>query len=86
MVENAWNLVGAGAALLSALTLVPQVWKTARTRHTRDLSFGTLGLIVTSNVLWILHAVHRGDTALVLANVVLFVCGNVLIGLKLRYD
>lgn len=84
--ETAWNLVGAGAALLSALTLTPQVWKAFRTRHTRDLSFAMLALIVTSNVLWILHGVHRSDIALVLANVFLFVCGNVLMGLKLKYD
>jgi len=85
LVEPVWNLVGAAAALLSALTLTPQVWKAFRTKHTRDLSFATLALIVTSNVLWILHGV-RGDIALVYANVFLFVCGNALMGLKLKYD
>ena len=81
-----WNLIGGGAALLSALTLLPQLWKTFRTRRTRDLSFGTLSLITTSNVLWILHGVHRADVALVAANGVLFVCAGVLAVLKVRYD
>jgi MtN3 and saliva related transmembrane protein len=64
---------------------VPQVLRTWRSRHTRDLSLGMVGLLVASGVLWLVYGVVIHDWPVILTNVGMVVLNTSLVVAKLRY-
>lgn len=49
---NTVTLIGAGAAILSTTSFVPQAWKIIRTRDTSSISTGMYLVTVAGFVLW----------------------------------
>ena len=84
--EGFWSVVAAAAATLSALNVAPQLVKSWRTKRTGDLSYGMLGVVMSGNVLWVIHGLHRRDVALATANAILFSTALALLRLKMTYD
>ena len=58
------------APIASSIQLLPQLHKTYTTKSVTDLSFYTLILIVTTNLLWFLHGYFRFDSSLLIAGIV----------------
>ena len=66
--SNAVGIIGLLAASLSAITFAPQVWRTWRTRSARDVSGGTLAVVVASIGLWLIYGWALQDVPILLAN------------------
>lgn len=78
--------VGLSAGFLTSGAAIPQVAKTYRTKHARDLSMCQLVLLDLGMLLWLVYGASIGDLPLVLANTFSICCYTGLIGMKLNYD
>lgn len=80
------QLIGMAGGFLTTVAVIPQLVKTIRTRHARDLSFWQLVILMTGMTLWLTYGVAIGDRPLILANGFSLACYLLLLVLKLRYD
>ena len=64
---------------------MPQVIRSWTTKSTRDLSYGTLTLLVAQSVAWLSYGVLLGDPALMVTNGAVFVFGILILTAKFRF-
>jgi MtN3 and saliva related transmembrane protein len=77
--------IGFTAGLLTVASFLPQVVKTWKTRKTRDLSYITIVLLITSGSLWLVYGVLSNDTPLIATNSgMVTLCCAILVG-KIRF-
>jgi uncharacterized protein with PQ loop repeat len=62
---NQW--VAILAPICNGIQLIPQLYKTFTTRQVRDLSLASIGLLLLTNLLWLLHGYYIQDVSLLLA-------------------
>ncbi|MFL5479814.1 MAG: SemiSWEET family sugar transporter [Gemmatimonadaceae bacterium] len=77
--------LGFVGAFITVTAFIPQVVRTWRTRATRDLSLGMVGLLVTSGLVWLAYGIFIHDWPVILTNVGMVVLNGSLVGAKLRY-
>jgi len=77
--------VGLVAGTLTSIAAIPQVVKTLRTRHARDISIWQPALLAVGVALWMIYGIIIRDLPLILANIIPLVCNALLTVLKLRY-
>ena len=73
------------APVFNCVQLFPQLYKTYTTRKVDDLSFYSLVLLFTTNLLWVLHGYFIMDLSLIVAGVISMAVNFSLILLYLRY-
>jgi len=73
------------APLLTCIQLLPQLYKTVKTRRVDDLSFYSLILLFSTNIVWILHGYFIMDVPLIVAGSISSLVNLSLIILYLRY-
>jgi MtN3 and saliva related transmembrane protein len=79
------TLIGLVAGMLTGIAAIPQVVKTLRTRHTRDISVWQPLLLSIGIALWIVYGMLIHNLPLILTNIIPLVCNALLTGLKLYY-
>lgn len=79
------TLLGLVAGTLTGMAAVPQVVKSLRTRHTRDISVWQPLLLSIGVALWIVYGMLIHNLPLILTNIIPLVCNVMLVGLKLYY-
>ena len=84
MPDNIAAWVGAGAALLSSLSYLPQVQKARPRGSTDDLSFSMLLVLTTGLSLWIVYGIIRGDWVIAIANGAAATLTGPILGFKIR--
>lgn len=77
--------IGACAGLLSTVALIPQVIKTHRTRHTRDLSLGMVSIAGSGAVLWLLYGFMTNDIVIITTNVFVALMFGYLAFMKIKH-
>ena len=77
--------IGLVAGTLTSIAAIPQVIKTLRTRHTRDISIWQPVLLSVGVALWMVYGILIRDMPLILANIIPLVCNLLLTGMKLRF-
>ena len=83
MTDYTW--IGLVAGFLTSVAALPQVVKTWKSRHARDLSVWPPVLISSGVALWLLYGILIRDIPLILANIIPLVCNLILLFLKIRY-
>ena len=78
--------LGLVAGTITSIAAIPQVIKTLRTRHARDISIWQPILLSIGVALWMIYGMLIHDLPLILANIVPLICNALLCGLKLYYD
>jgi MtN3 and saliva related transmembrane protein len=78
-------MLGLAAGTLTSIAAIPQLVKTLRTRHARDISVWQPLLLAIGVALWLIYGILIHDTPLILANIVPLACNVMLTILKLRY-
>ncbi len=79
------TIIGILAGTLTTTSLVPQVVKAWKTRHTRDVSMFMFLMLFTGVGLWLIYGLAIGDLPVILANTVTIVLVVTMIVLKLRF-
>jgi len=77
--------LGLVAGTLTSIAAIPQLVKTLRTRHARDISIWQPLLLAIGVALWLIYGVLIHDLPLVLANIVPLICNIMLTILKVHY-
>jgi MtN3 and saliva related transmembrane protein len=77
--------LGLIAGTLTSIASVPQLIKTLRTRHARDISIWQPLLLAIGIALWLMYGIIIHDLPLILANIIPLACNVMLTFLKLRY-
>ena len=77
--------LGLLAGTLTTVAAIPQVVRTYRTRHARDISIWQPVLLTIGMALWLLYGIRLGDLPLICANAVSLVCYSALICMKIIY-
>ena len=78
--------LGLLAGTITSIASIPQVVKTYRTRHVRDISIWQPLLITVGVTLWMLYGIIINDLPLIVANVVPLICNALLTGMKFSYS
>lgn len=77
--------LGLIAGALTSVAAIPQVVRSYRTRHVRDISVWQPVLLAIGVGLWLLYGIAIADLPLVLSNIVPLVCNTILILMKIFY-
>lgn len=77
--------IGLVAGTLTSIAAIPQVVKTFKTRHVRDISIWQPLLLAFGVALWMMYGILINDVPLILANITPLICNVVLTGMKIRY-
>ncbi len=80
------HYLGYFAGFLTVASFVPQVIRTWRTRHARDLSLGMFTLLVTASSLWIVYGAIIGSWPVILTNAGMVALNGALAVAKLRFS
>lgn len=80
------TVIGTIAGVLTSIAVVPQVVRTWRTKHAKDLSIWQPLLLVVGMLLWLIYGLMIGDNPLIVANTFSLACYLLLIGMKIAYD
>lgn len=83
MTETTWLGLLAGA--ITSFAAVPQVVRTYRTRHARDISIWQPVLLTAGMALWLVYGIILNDVPLIAANIFSIVCYSLLIAMKISF-
>lgn len=78
-------LIAIIAPTVSCVQLLPQLVKTSITKKAKDLSFGSLLLILISNMLWLVHGYLILDVSLIAAGSISMTINSILLFLYMKY-
>jgi MtN3 and saliva related transmembrane protein len=78
--------LGLLAGTLTSIAVLPQVFRTWRTRHARDLSIWQMILVLVGMALWLAYGFCLGDLPLIAANIFSLFWYTVLIVMKIVFD
>jgi len=78
--------LGLAAGLLTSIAVIPQVVRTWRIKHARDISIWQPLILIAGMLLWFLYGLMLGDTPLIAANSFSIVCYLLLLCMKIVYD
>ena len=77
--------IGLVAGTLTSIAAIPQVIKTLKTRHVRDISIWQPLLLAFGVALWMVYGILITDLPLIVANITPLICNAVLTVMKIRY-
>ena len=77
--------LGYAAGFITVASFLPQVVRAWRTKQTKDLSVGTIVLIIVAGVAWITYGVLESDRPVILTNIGMVALNAGILGAKLRY-
>ena len=77
--------LGYVAGVITVTSFLPQVVRAWRTRQTRDLSLGSLALLIVAGALWMLYGALSRDLPVVLTNGGMVALLMLLAAAKVRY-
>jgi len=78
--------IGLAAAFLTSIAVIPQVVRTWRTKHARDISIWQPLLLIVGMLLWLIYGVLLHDLPLIAANSFSISCYLLLLGMKIVFD
>jgi len=79
------TFLGLLAGAITTAAAIPQVVRTYRTRHARDISIWQPILLNVGMTLWLFYGIALRDVPLVCANAVSLVCYTALIVMKILF-
>jgi MtN3 and saliva related transmembrane protein len=83
--DNTIEIIGIGAGICTAISLLPQLIKLLRTKKAEDISLFYLAILLTGLGLWVWYGFLRQDTPLIVTNSFSFLLNLFLIIVGVRY-
>lgn len=78
--------IGSAGGFLTSVAVIPQVVRTWRTKHARDISIWQPLILIAGMLLWLIYGVLLHDLPLIAANSFSLCCYLFLLGMKIVYD
>ena len=73
------------APIFSSIQLIPQLWKTYKTKSVKDLSCHSLLLFLMTDLVWFIHGYYIFDFSLLASALISIFVNVLLLGLYLVY-
>ena len=80
------DIVGYAATVIGTSLMLPQVYKSFKTKSVEDVSWGMLVMYFLNCSLWLTYGVLIVSTPLAMTNAIALAISVVQIGLKIRYS
>lgn len=77
--------IGLCAGAITSLAAVPQLVRTYRTKHARDISIWQPVLLNVGMLLWLIYGIALNDIPLIATNVFSIICYTWLMVMKIRF-
>jgi MtN3 and saliva related transmembrane protein len=77
--------LGYFAGTLTVVSFIPQVYKTWKTKETKDLSLGAFVLLISACSLWAIYGIIIEDLSVILTNVGMVLLVGAIGVAKLRF-
>lgn len=77
--------LGLIAGAVTSTAVIPQVVKSYKTKHVRDISIWQPVLLDAGMGLWLAYGIIIGDVPLIIANSFSILCNSILICMKIFY-
>ncbi|MCB1307750.1 MAG: SemiSWEET family sugar transporter [Leptospiraceae bacterium] len=81
-----YEWVGFGAALLTTIAFVPQLYRVYQLKSAHDVSYLTYMILCTGVFLWLVYGILLNDLPLILANAITLVIALGILVLKIKYE
>lgn len=78
------EVIGGIAAVLTSASFLPQVWKTVKTRHADDFSWGWLAAFGAGVAMWAAYGVVLEAPSIIINNILVWACVVVMGWVKFR--
>ncbi|MDD2365388.1 MAG: SemiSWEET transporter [Desulfuromonadaceae bacterium] len=79
------STIGFVAGVLTSVAAIPQLLKTLKSRHVRDISIWQPVLLALGVALWMIYGILINDLPLILANITPLFCNILLTWMKVYY-
>ncbi len=81
-----FEMIGYLAAFFGTILMLPQAYKTYRTRHVKDISLAMLFIYIVNCMLWGIYGFHLNSVPMLLCNGIALVIGLLMITMKITYS
>ena len=85
MDEKMTKIVGLIAGVLTASSLLPQVFKTIKTKEAEDVAPFMFWMLITGTGLWAYYGILRDDMPIIITNAFSFSLNILMLILRKRY-
>jgi MtN3 and saliva related transmembrane protein len=79
------ELIGSVAGFLSAITFLPQIIKTYKSKSAKDISLPMFLIVIASVILWLAYGLLTGIKPIIYTNSIILVMGIIMVILKIKY-
>ncbi|MBV9989562.1 MAG: hypothetical protein JO301_17910 [Chitinophagaceae bacterium] len=83
--DNIIPYIGYFGSFLTAITFIPQVYKSWQSKSVGDLSGWMIAIVITSACVWLVYAMAIGSGPVIVANTVVLVLTLVLVYFKYTF-
>ncbi|GAA4742679.1 SemiSWEET family sugar transporter [Flavisolibacter ginsenosidimutans] len=83
---TAIQLLGMAAGSISAVTFLPQVIKTWKTKSADDISLLMFTFATVSVVMWLIYGIILRDVPIIYTNSLVLICSLIMLYFKFRYS
>ncbi len=77
--------IGLVAAACTSISFLPQVIKTIKTKHTKDISLGMYLILTTGIVLWFSYGILIENLPLIIANAISLLFSATILFYKIKH-
>lgn len=82
---NLTIVVGLIASLLVTVAYIPEVIRTVRSRHTRDISLSWVAILDAGQILYLVYGFYIASVPIILSSGLGALMTSILVAYKLRY-
>ena len=79
------DIVGYAATVVGTSMMLPQLVRSWRTKHMRDVAWGMITLFLINCLLWFAYGLMIGAPPMIVANSVGFLISLALLGMKIGF-
>ena len=79
------DVLGYVAGTLTTIALIPQAWRSFRTKDVSGISLRMYWIFTLGVAIWLAYGILLGETPMILANSVSLVLACAVLAMKLRY-
>ena len=80
------EILGLIAGTLSCITLVPQIFKSWKSKSVKDISVVSFMIVVISTLIWLVYGIWKQLPSVILTNVVVCLSAIIMLLLKWKYS
>ena len=78
-------VIGITAGILCAVSFLPQVIKSVKTKQTQDLSLAAFITLATGVSFWLVYGLRSDDVPIILANIATLILVLIVVAAKIKY-